>query len=1375
MPITNVSRSVNLNTSGIFLPHPAGRGMDDGYYLIYSASSAANTLNLGAGWVRGYKWASILPTNRTDGYARIEGTIQLVSESLSGSSNWVRYHGSNIIHIGRGVNDITVTQEDDAIFFAHLGQYGATSQTNDEFFYWDRLFVPQGSTTWSYYQYHAHNPTSYVPFNNGRLTLAADNRHGPVGIEEYGHMINIAAKVGQTNYTSVMVRVHTPAVGGAHNSHNDTEMPANINRNYMMGGLMNGTSDRFHAFYISPTGSDWQVFSRTFNYVNGTFNAEVNHGTYDLADAQLAYSPGSSSLYPFRASAGKLYRTNVYIPVIYNSGSSGRFNLNTWEFASATNLAQNPKVYTILTGSAYRPDCHMEIANTVLYAAISDGVRGGVSLYRYFPNVGWDFEGQVVTNDVNAPLRVHGLNFNPSEFKFYTMISGQESGSTRTYSGSGVYSFTPDIPFLGYKHLDYSTGSNSFTLKDELTLGYVQYDISAGSLKRSPGLEPQGIDETMPVLKYDPNSPQFFNRRQIGFGGSEAYNHGIELKDGRTLFVGTKALVDVDFDISYNNGILSIFYPNDTSPPEHYEIVGRFDDFITGVCQSKINDKIYFTGFTKDLLVPRSQLFVHGIGRGLIEDMMTSNKIEYVDMAIDPQGSQYYVGNHLQNSNMILAKYDLNFELLWQKQIDGGSLNDTAYSIARDNSGYLYVAGKTTNSGSGNEDAVIIKLNNSGSVEWTKTYGTAQNQYASSIDIVTNIDTDFLVYSIVSGSNTTIVVSNTDGEILEQRSYDNFIVNKVRTQQITNNGRYVVAGRTNDNPTIAKFGLGALGSGLQWMRTYTSASANTVATDFKPITSTEYILVGNEGNNGFAMKLTSGSGTITKTWGRSISASVLNGVTYTTLEQSIVVGFTSASGNVLQGAVDAVIAGIDNTGNLTWANTFGHTGNDVFNVVETDVTDFNVIAAGWSESHTSGRRGTFFRASRVGFGTGNYHLEGAPGMALWYLSSSALVPLSNTGTINTALTTNTSGNLLTSQSTGFIATSTNYMNEIYEGGNNFDGFMGILDLNDLQDFKNTSAYKQGELNELNNLVQFYQIGVAGDGEADDGNVLGYDIIELTDGRIVIAAQTSGDITKINTGNTGVYDYLIGLYDTNAQSFVIKQNGSAFDEEIYALTEISGSKIAFVGRTSGDLGGTQVDPIGSYDLFLGIMDPDTLEASYYTTGSGNADRAFNVHDLYPITGQPEVIITYETAGNLGGTNQGPNDIGVIRFNYNTDQWYSGSLVGSSQSEFLETLGHVSTLTEDGRIAIVGSTTGVFADDGVTYGSSDIYLAIYDIYTHTWKKYQIGSGAADFGRSVETGANNKLIIGGSTAATFTEPNDVIVVEFDMARGLKGRITE
>jgi hypothetical protein len=1393
MAITNVSRSVDLSTASIFLPHPAGRGIDEGYYIIYSASSATNQINDGTGWVKGYRWDNELPTSTTENWLRLNGTIQIVSESLSGSVEST-YHGSNIIHIGPGVNDITAQRESDALFFGHMGQYGPTNQTKDEFYYWDRLFLQEGGSTWGFYEYHAHNPSSYAQFNNGRLAFGADNRSGAPGIEQYAHMIQSTIAVMGTTYQTVMARIHTPSVGGAHNSHNDVELPAVGTKNYMMGGIVNGTSDRFHAFYIAANGSDWNVFSRTFIYANGTFNSEINHGIYDLADPilQPITAPQSQSLYPVRASAGKLLGSSVYFPVLYRSGSTGT-DVMIWSFESEANLSVTPTVTTLLTGSIVRPDCHLAVANQELYAVVSDITDGGVSLYK-LSGSNWVDEGQIVTNNNGKYLRVHGMEFNPSDVKFYVMISGEVSGSGTTYEGPGVYSFSPDIPFDGYRHVDYVSGSNSFILRDALEAGYVQYDSTTQTLMRKADTEPQGLDVTKPVLNYEPNSPTFYEKRQLGLSGNEGFNHGIELRDGRQLFAGTQGKVDPDFNISYVDGIFAIYSPGDTSVPEYYSIGGRFDDYITGVIQSS-DGKIYFSGFTKNLLVERRDLWVHGIGRGLtVGGMMPgespTTELEYVDFTLDASGSQYVVGNHIDSSSILLVHYDYNFDLQWQKEISGGSLADTAHGISRDAAGNLYVAGKSNNSGSGNDDALLIKLNNSGSIQWTKLYGTANSEYASSVAVVRSGSIEYVLLPIVSGSGTTITALDVDGNIIHQNLYNNLVINRIRPHETTADGRFTFAGHNNASPTVATFGVGAVNNGtlvLNWVRTHTSASANTQAYDMRNTgDALEYMVVGTEGDDAFTMKVLDKTGTISRSWVTTTSGSTFMALANSPSTEpsqsryTYVVGWTSGSQNPQQDSANGIISRFDHTGSRVWFNTLGHTNPEALSAIELDVTKFNVITVGKSRSHSEGQRGLLFRAARNGFGTGNHHLEGAPGMALWYISGSGLSAAPGAGSFNIISTpSNVAGDLLISSSVGFTITGSNFTNEIYEGSTLFDGYLGVLTLSELQQFKNTSNYVVDSLNNINHLVRFEQIGVAGDGQADDGNIFAYDVIELTSGsnagKIVIGAQTSGDIVRTNRGGTGVYDYMIAFYTPTTDTFVIWQNGSSLDEEIYSITELANGDVAFVGRTDGPFGTQGQGTVGGYDIFTGIINPETLDFDYYTTGSGQADRGLKIHDISAITGDPEYIVVYETAGEVGNAvNAGPDDIGVITFNYETDEWGEAYQVGSIQSEFLDTLGNVSTLIPDGRLAIVGSSPGAFSDAGDTFGQADLFLAIFDIREKTWKKYQIGTGASDIGRTVQEISGNKLLIGGTTAASFDEPNDAISVLFDIGQGLKAKLS-
>ncbi|MBI4721892.1 MAG: hypothetical protein HY769_02660 [Candidatus Stahlbacteria bacterium] len=59
----------------------------------------------------------------------------------------------------------------------------------------------------------------------------------------------------------------------------------------------------------------------------------------------------------------------------------------------------------------------------------------------------------------------------------------------------------------------------------------------------------------------------------------------------------------------------------------------------------------------------------------------------------------------------------------WAKAY-GGTGDDQVYSIQQISDGGYIVAGSTTSFGAGKEDFLIIKLDNTGNIFWTKTFGT---------------------------------------------------------------------------------------------------------------------------------------------------------------------------------------------------------------------------------------------------------------------------------------------------------------------------------------------------------------------------------------------------------------------------------------------------------------------------------------------------------------------------------------------------------------------------------------------------------------------------------------------------------------------------
>lgn len=1393
MAIANAQRDVSITSGYLNLPITAGIS-PNGYWYLYYPKDANNT-QLGAA-IKPYKFDSALPLADASGNMTIDGTFALVTEPWDGAN--VQYHGGCIEWIGPGTNDITNEQEDDAFFFAHLGTL--STDPDDQTFYWDRAYEPFAGTDWYFYQYHAHSPTTYTTYENGREVIGADG-FIDASDKAFGYMLNVRVRVSSVNYSSVFARVHTPSVGGAHNSHNDQILPSVTNKNYMPGGILRGVGERFHAFYITANGSDWDIFCRTYTDALSGWTAEVTIGTYDLANPNFDPSSNIQNSYPVRAGAGASFGSKIYFPVILNNSVSG-FDLEIWSFNSLDTISTGSLTRQVLaTGLPVRPDCYCAAVGTsTLYALFSDTTNGGCRLYSY-NGTSWTDEGAFLTNNSSDPLRVHGFEFDSTTFKYFALLSGTASGGASTYLGPGLYSFELTGTFTGYNHLDFDATNYEFIERGPLSAGYLKYTLATAQLSRVNSTEPQAIGSDIRILSYENSGQNFFNRKSLNLGSDvdEFYFHSIVLKNGRKFAAGQVVNNPGNLGPSGSGDLLFSIYTPDISSGTHFAYGGAGDDYITG-CYQGADGKIWITGYSKSQLVPKGEIRIHGWVRNLSDGGST---LQWRDLTVDSSGNIYLVGAH-DDGYIVVAKYDKDYDIQWQKILGaGGSPDDVGYGIAVDSAGtYVYVAGDTNQAGEGSTDALLCKISTSdGSLSWAKVYGTVSAESAKSVCMVTNGSSELIVMAVVSGTSTTFLAVDSSGTISEQNTYTNLVVNKVRPNQSTpTGGRFLFAGNDGAGTTNAKFGMCELNSSInrmvQWIRLYDGAAAvnaldiaNTDAPNGSGV-GAGYVICGTNGSKALLLKVSvnesAGSYTITKSWAKNVSVAATFYAKFTAMCASPytdttryvwVAGSTDKSDISSMGMKEGYVARYQvSDGTVDWQNVFGHDMDEEFTGIVNDTTGLNFVTSGWSMSHSDSMDAILFRGYKEGWGTGTYYFT-ETGTAPYYYLASNLTNAADVDTLTSATAPADNPGSLVGGSYSPTYNTSDYLAREYDGGFGPNGlftwFMAYIDPSLLQAYQNTETFKETNrgcdalnyIEDWNSIGKMWQAATVGDGTADDGNMFGYDIIEASDGLIWSIGQTSGDVTKTNPGLPGAYDYLITEYDPAADELEFYQNGTSLDEETYALTELANGKIAFVGRTTGNLGSANE---GGYDIFLGIWDPATDTADYYSTGSGLDDVAVNVHDL----GNNELAVVYFTYGALGGTtNTGSQDIGLIKFNYSTDTWGTAYQVGSSTSELFVQNGKPSAKLDNGRIAIVGSSTGLFADDSITYGYLDVVLAIWEPVTGTFTKYQIGTPDNEFGSSCSKNGDF-LLIGGYSGGSFDGGIDAIFVEFDASDNVTGR---
>lgn len=94
----------------------------------------------------------------------------------------------------------------------------------------------------------------------------------------------------------------------------------------------------------------------------------------------------------------------------------------------------------------------------------------------------------------------------------------------------------------------------------------------------------------------------------------------------------------------------------------------------------------------------------------------------------------YYRPNGSTNADMYIIRINDDGDTLWSKRIGGESYED-AYDIQEALDGGFIIVGRTLSFGNGGADSYLVKIDSLGIVQWTSTYGGAQNEFAVSVQL----------------------------------------------------------------------------------------------------------------------------------------------------------------------------------------------------------------------------------------------------------------------------------------------------------------------------------------------------------------------------------------------------------------------------------------------------------------------------------------------------------------------------------------------------------------------------------------------------------------------------------------------------------------
>ncbi len=439
-------------------------------------------------------------------------------------------------------------------------------------------------------------------------------------------------------------------------------------------------------------------------------------------------------------------------------------------------------------------------------------------------------------------------------------------------------------------------------------------------------------------------------------------------------------------------------------------------------------------------------------------------------------------GDILQNKGgqdaMVLKLNDLG-TIEWQKNI-GGSANDVANCIIQTkDGGYLLVGNTTSNDGDipknqGAGDAWVVKFNSNGEIEWNKTFGGSGGDNARTVK--QNIDGGYIIGATTNSldgdisynhgaQEAWIIKLSALGDLEWEKSFGGNNSDYAFSIDTTTDGGYIFVGYSNSNDGNVLGGhggqdiwvvkLNALGE-QQWYKIFGGSKTEDARCIFQT-TDGGYILsassnsidgdmLGNKGDYDIWIFKLNENGDLD--WKKNYGGKSIDYARsiQPTLDDGYILGNStfSTEGDVSgdPGDKDAWVFKIDTTGTLLWQKVLGGTSQDDISWLNQD-PEGNYFFAGFTSSN-------------------NGDIEGNHGVQDAWVVKLGNEVLSNTNTYNLK---NASAFYDKNNSTLYLKIRSNQNFTTYE----------IIDIAGKKVLKNSTSYDSIDVSILSNGIYFLKI------------------------------------------------------------------------------------------------------------------------------------------------------------------------------------------------------------------------------------------------------------------------------------------------------------
>jgi len=311
--------------------------------------------------------------------------------------------------------------------------------------------------------------------------------------------------------------------------------------------------------------------------------------------------------------------------------------------------------------------------------------------------------------------------------------------------------------------------------------------------------------------------------------------------------------------------------------------------------------------------------------------------------------------------NAWLVKVDTSGDVLWSQTYGGNGDDYASDVIETSDGGYLFAGDR--GSSDGGDDAWLVRVDESGETQWNRTYGGDGDDSANAVVETSDGGYLFAGYTVSSegaGGNAWLVKVDDSGEARWSQTYRESATGSATAEDIikTSDGEYLLAGTTNPQDSETDFALIVKldDSGeRQWSRTYSGADQSGVST----------VVETGDGNYLFAGLFNSFERDGIQPWLVKIDRSgemqwsdtypeAGSGLVHDVVETNT--GNYAFAGNRHSTETDtsgAWLGAVDPEGEMQWSQTYSGQGDDGgFAVIQT--SDGRYVVAGYTESYGRG-------------------------------------------------------------------------------------------------------------------------------------------------------------------------------------------------------------------------------------------------------------------------------------------------------------------------------------------------------------------------------------------------------------------------------------